>query len=161
MFIDLCGLLFPLFKSSCVTLPLGHRVSIAPWLEEPMSVPSEELRLPPSPRIRCRRCAACRRCVLDLRAPVTRWSTIIKMDNAIKPLAGSRSCMRSSRLLVLRRTTLSRGGGGGSLGGLGVGGRTEQPLPSTPTPSTVSQTTRKNRPYDSLKDYAAKQGTAH
>ena len=49
------------------------------------------------------------------------------------------------------------GGGGGGLSSLGGGGKTK-PTPSSPTPSSESLTVRKDRPHESLRDFAAKQG---
>jgi hypothetical protein len=99
--------------------------------------------------------------MLDLTVPATRWSVQLKTDRVLRPLAGKLHATLIAYFVFLEHGSRDEegGGGGGGFGGLG-GERKTKPSPRTPTPSMSSLNPRKDRPYESLKDYTAKQGMA-
>ena len=103
----------------------------------------------------------CLAAMLDLTVPVTRWSVQTRNNRVLRPLAEKlhATLIAYSAFMEHGSRDEEGGGGGGGFGGLG-GERKTKPSPRTPTPSMLLLNPRKVRPYESLRDYTAKQGMA-
>ena len=125
-------------------------------LESPLPVPTAEsvhALLFPLPASTLRRLAG----KLCLRVPDIRWTAHVRNEQVVHPLVGKllATLHAYSAFMDRRGNDEERGGGGRGLG-LSDEGRPKS-SPATPTSSTDSLSVRKDRPHESLRDYAAKQ----